>query len=78
MTLVPAYVHMMLHSPLFGRVDLSSLQSVGGGAAFMPNQLREQFMSKMKTVPLWIESTLQKIHWNIHVLISYVCSIWDD
>jgi acyl-CoA synthetase (AMP-forming)/AMP-acid ligase II len=58
MLLVPAFVHMMLHSPQFPRADLSSLDSVACGAAYLPGELRQRFSSRV-TIPWWIESALQ-------------------
>ncbi|KAI0036567.1 hypothetical protein K488DRAFT_67571 [Vararia minispora EC-137] len=55
MVLVPAYVHMMVHSPSFKRVDFSSLATVACGAAYLPSELRQRFSSRL-SIPWWVET----------------------
>ncbi|KAI0309886.1 acetyl-CoA synthetase-like protein [Amylostereum chailletii] len=56
LSLVPAHVHMLTHSPSFKDADLSGLVQIGGGAAYLPDDLRQKFVSRIRNAKWWIET----------------------
>lgn len=53
LSLVPSAVHQLVNHPEFAETDLSSINSVGCGAAHLPTTLRDNFLSRFKNVTLW-------------------------
>jgi acyl-CoA synthetase (AMP-forming)/AMP-acid ligase II len=54
---VPAMAHQLVNSKRFNTMDLSGLVSVGGGAAYMPDDLRAKFTKRM-SIPWYMEGEL--------------------
>jgi hypothetical protein len=47
----------MLHDSKLAKLDLSSLASVGSGAAYLPDDLRRAFQRKAANVSLFVEGS---------------------
>lgn len=45
-SLVPSLVHQLVHHPRFKTTDMSSVQSIGSGAAHLPPQLADEFRAR--------------------------------
>ena len=52
---IPSIIHQLAHSPLFEQTDLSSLDSIGSGAAYLPPTLAQKFMQKVSANVIFSE-----------------------
>jgi acyl-CoA synthetase (AMP-forming)/AMP-acid ligase II len=59
MYLVPSLVHQLVHRPQFKTADLSTVQTVHCGAAYLPVSLSEALLSRFKGVERISEGGLQ-------------------
>ena len=55
--MVPSMIQQILHDPILGQVDLSSLASAGSGAAYLPDDLRLAFQRRATKVPFFVEGS---------------------
>ena len=55
LAIVPSLVHQLANHPKIRKTDLSSLISLGGGAAYLPWELRQKMLKLAKQVPFWAE-----------------------
>jgi acyl-CoA synthetase (AMP-forming)/AMP-acid ligase II len=46
MSLVPSLVHQLVHHPRFKTTDMSSVRSIGSGAAHLPPQLADELYTR--------------------------------
>ncbi|KAG1882795.1 hypothetical protein F4604DRAFT_1678288 [Suillus subluteus] len=46
LTLVPSLVHQLVHHPRFKTTDMSSVRSIGSGAAHLPSQLADELHTR--------------------------------
>lgn len=69
--LVPSLVHQLVHRPQFKTADLSTVQTVHCGAAYLPVTLSEALLSRFKGVERIGEGGAPNFLLAIHVLISH-------
>jgi hypothetical protein len=63
-------MQQLLHDPKLAKLDLSSLTSVGSGAAYLPDGLRRAFQRKASKISLFAEgSDLSCRHWLVLMAI---------
>lgn len=55
LALVPSLVHQLVNHPKINQTDLSSLNNLGGGAAYLSWELRQKMLKYAKKVPYWAE-----------------------
>ena len=55
--MVPSVMQQMLHNPKLAKLDLSSLVSVGSGAAYLPDDLRLAFIRKAAKISIFTEGS---------------------
>lgn len=68
--LVPSLVHQLVNRPQFQTADLSTVQTVNCGAAYLPVSLSEALLSRFKGVERIGEGGVQIYLLAVHVLIS--------
>ncbi len=55
--MVPSIMHQILYNPELSKLDLTSLEAAGTGAAHLPPELLGAFKRRAKNLPSFIEGS---------------------
>ena len=60
--MIPSVVHQLVNYPDIDKVDLSSVQTLGSGAAYLPPDIAQKLLSYAPAGASFVEGSLFLIH----------------